>query len=246
MSEVDLKLVLATRNRGKISEIKGILSDLDIEILSAGDFESFPDPEETGKTFLENALIKARAVYRKTQVTALADDSGIEVDFLGGGPGVRSARYGGEGLDDSERYIKLLEELKGVPESERGARFRCVMALYPLRGGSSGCGENDFSEDILSHIEKIEEDRPEDPLKGGKEPPAGAFVTEGFLYGRISEKPAGESGFGYDPVFYIPEEGRTAAQMSRKEKNRISHRYRALVEMKSLLQHCFGLKKRDL
>ncbi|MDZ7860570.1 MAG: non-canonical purine NTP pyrophosphatase [Candidatus Krumholzibacteriota bacterium] len=246
MSEVDLKLVLATGNRGKISEIKGILSDLDIEILSAEDFESFPDPEETGETFLENALIKAGAAYRKTQVMALADDSGIEVDYLGGGPGVRSARYGGEGLDDSERYIKLLDELKGVPESKRGARFRCVMALYPLPKTVSGCEDNEISEYLLSHIKEIEEDGPEDPLRGGRDRSPGAFVTEGFLYGRISDKPAGENGFGYDPVFYIPQEGRTAAQMSRKEKNRISHRYRALVEMKSLLASYFGLKKRDV
>ncbi len=202
-----MKIVLATGNRGKIREIKDILSDLDLEVLSAEDFENFPRPPETGKTFLENALIKARAVYRHTSIPALADDSGIEVEFLGGGPGIESARYGGEGISDEERYLKLLEEMKGVPVENRGARFRCVMALYPAEkaAGSGGTGDS------------------------------GALVTEGYLYGRIAKKPSGQGGFGYDPVFYIPEEGRTAAELSSERKNSISHRYRALVEMKNIL-----------
>ncbi|MCD6379378.1 non-canonical purine NTP pyrophosphatase [bacterium] len=240
-----MKLVLATRNSGKIAEIKGILSDLDIEILSVEDFDNFPDPEETGKTFLENALIKAKAVYKQTSVPALADDSGLEVDFLGGGPGIMSARYGGGNLNDSEKYIKLLGEMRGVPEKERGARFRCVMALYPLPDFVGSGGNDSFPELVLPYIEEVKSGTGDygtgASSKRKKENVPKAFVTEGFVYGRISEKPMGEEGFGYDPVFYIPEAGMTVAQMSREEKNRISHRYRALVEMKNLLVHYFAL-----
>jgi XTP/dITP diphosphohydrolase len=240
-----VKLVLATRNNGKIAEIKGILSDLDIEILSAEDFDNFPDPEENGKTFLENALIKAKAVYKQTSIPALADDSGLEVDFLGGGPGIISARYGGGNLNDSEKYIKLLGEMRGVPEKERGARFRCVMALYPIPDFIGSDGDDSFPGSVLPYIEEVKSEAGDDMVgaaskRKNKGTPK-ALVTEGFVYGRISEKPMGKEGFGYDPVFYIPEAGMTVAQMSRKEKNRISHRYRALVEMKNLLVHYFGL-----
>jgi XTP/dITP diphosphohydrolase len=215
-----MKIVLATGNRGKIAEIRNILSGLDIEVLTFEDFSSFPDPEETGNSFLENSLIKAREVYRATGVAALADDSGLEVDYLGGEPGIRSARYGGEQLDDRERYLKLLSEMEGVPEDQRGARFRCVMTFYP----APECPE------LQVHPE-AEQAVPEEP----------ALVTEGFLYGRIADEPAGEGGFGYDPVFYIPEKGKTAAELSPERKNRISHRYRALVEMKMLLsRYCLG------
>lgn len=208
-----MRIVLATGNRGKIREIRDILSGLDLAILSAEDFEDFPRPPETGKTFLENALIKAKAVYRHTSIPALADDSGIEVDFLNGRPGIESARYGGEGISDEERYLRLLEEMGEVPDEKRGARFRCVMALYPAR----------------ALAEKM-------PGMGIPEPGKdGALVTEGYLYGRIAREPSGEGGFGYDPVFYIPQEGRTAAELSPERKNSISHRYRALVEMKNIL-----------
>jgi XTP/dITP diphosphohydrolase len=239
-----MKLVLATGNSGKISEIKGILSDLDIEILSAGDFDNFPDPEENGETFLENAMIKAKAVYQQTSIPALADDSGIEVDFLNGGPGIRSARYGGENLDDSERYIKLLEEMKGVPANKRNARFRCVLALYPIPDFVGAGKDDSFPGSVFSLRDRVKPGGDSvdsiSSKRNGKDPQR-AFVTEGFLYGRISEEPMGKKGFGYDPVFYIPEEGMTVAQMSREKKNRISHRYRALVEMKNLLKHYYGL-----
>lgn len=238
-----MKLVLATGNRGKIREIRSILSDLDIEILSADDFESFPDPEETGKTFLENALIKAKAVHAATSLPALADDSGIEVDCLGGAPGIESARYGGSGLSDKDRYLRLLDEMRGVPEGERGARFRCVMVLYPAetlkaRPPKGGDGR------ILGGLKAVESAgyHPEGGAKGHRAAAVegGALVTEGFLYGTIAREPAGDSGFGYDPVFLIPEKGRTAAQLTAEEKNAISHRYRALQEMKNILSGCGG------
>ncbi|HER43082.1 MAG TPA: RdgB/HAM1 family non-canonical purine NTP pyrophosphatase [Candidatus Eisenbacteria bacterium] len=196
-----MKIVLATRNEGKIREMKSILSGLGVELLDYRDVPPMEPPEETGETFLENALSKAKAVHAATGLPALADDSGIEVDELGGGPGVRSARYGGEGLSDRERSLLLLEELRSVPEERRGARFRCVMVLYPAPGSA---GE--------------------------------ALVTEGVFHGRIAERPSGSNGFGYDPVFFVPERGVTAAEMSEEEKNGASHRYRAGVEMKYLLR----------
>ncbi|MFO7916082.1 MAG: non-canonical purine NTP pyrophosphatase [Candidatus Krumholzibacteriales bacterium] len=218
-----MKIVLATGNLGKIAEIRKILSDIDIEVLTFEDFDSFPDPEETGVSFLENSLIKSKAVHEQTGLPALADDSGLEVDCLDGAPGIMSARYGGDGLDDRHRYLKLLEDMAGVPGEERTARFRCVMTFYPVDADAQfspppGLDKRDSLK--MPGEEKI------------------ALVTEGFLYGKIAEQPAGEGGFGYDPVFYIPEEGMTAAQLLPERKNSISHRYRALVEMKRLLKHC--------
>jgi XTP/dITP diphosphohydrolase len=195
-----MKIVLATRNEGKIRELRSIFSGLEIEILDVRDVASMEEPAEEGDTFLENALTKAKAVHQATGLTALADDSGIEVDALDGTPGVRSARYGGEGLSDRERSRKLLEALRGVPEERRGARFRCVMVLYPAPGTSDE-----------------------------------ALVTEGIFHGVIAREPAGDNGFGYDPVFLVPERGMTVAEMSPDEKNSMSHRYRAGVEMKWLL-----------
>ncbi len=202
------RLALATRNAGKIREIRHILADLDVELLGADEFPPFPEPEESGESFLENAIAKARAVHRATGLPALADDSGIEVDALGGGPGVRSARYGGPGLSDADRWRRLLAELEGVPPERRGARFRCVAALVPAPGSRDG-----------------------------------AIWTEGFLHGRIAEAPRGANGFGYDPVFYLPELGRTVAEMTAEEKNAISHRYRAFLEMKHLLAREYGIAK---
>lgn len=200
-----LKIVLGTRNEGKISEIRRIMRDVDVELLDSRDFPPFPEPPEEGETFLENALSKAKAVHAATGIAALADDSGLEVDALGGEPGVRSARFGGNGLSDAERSAKLLERLGGVPGEKRGARFCCIMALYPAPGTDDE-----------------------------------ALVTEGYLYGRIAAEPAGDNGFGYDPVFFVPERDVTVAQMEPDEKNAISHRYRALIEMKWLLARSYG------
>jgi XTP/dITP diphosphohydrolase len=203
---VSLSIVLATRNAGKIREIRAILAGLDVVLVDSNDFPPFPEPEENGSTFLENAFMKANAVHRATGLSALADDSGIEVDALGGGPGVRSARFGGAGLTDAERCAKLLEALTGVPADLRGANFRCVAVLYPAPGTA---------------------DR--------------GLATEGLLYGRIAEAPRGAGGFGYDPVFLVPECGMTVAEMDISRKNSMSHRYRALLEMKHVLIRDYGI-----
>ena len=196
-----MRIVVASHNAGKVAEISGILSGSGIELAGLSDFPPYSEPEENGETFLKNAMIKARAAHEATGLPALADDSGIEVDALGGAPGIHSARYGGEGLADGARFMKLLEELAGTPDEERTARFRCIMVIYPAPGSDGD-----------------------------------ALVAEGVLEGRIAREPAGENGFGYDPVFYVPGAGKTAAEMEPTEKNRVSHRYRALVEMRAMLE----------
>lgn len=202
------EIVIATRNRGKAEEIGKILDGAGVTARSLDEFPGYAEPEETGTTFRENAIIKAAAAHAFTGLPALADDSGIEVDALGGEPGILSARYGGPGLSDMERCMKLLEALEGIPEEQRTARFRCVMVLYPEPGGSGG-----------------------------------AIATEGILEGRIAFEPDGSAGFGYDPVFFVPQKGMTVARMGPSEKNSISHRYRALVEMKAALAWIPGRRK---
>jgi XTP/dITP diphosphohydrolase len=190
-----LKLVLATNNAGKKKEIQEILMGLPIELALAGDFPGCPDSKEPYDTYLENAEDKARLVAEYTGCWALADDSGLEVDFLKGRPGVLSARFAGQGVSYEDNFRKVLRELEGVPEERRGALFRCQMVLRSPQGEQ--------------------------------------FVTEGTLEGRITEKPLGEGGFGYDPIFFLPEEGKTLAQMTLEKKNSLSHRRRALVKMLS-------------
>ena len=193
-----IKLVVATRNPGKIREIRALLQGLGYRVLSLEDYPHLPPIEERGETFRENALEKARVAARFTGEMVLADDSGLEVDALGGAPGVKSARFGGEGLTDVDRNLLLLEKLEGVPMEKRTARFRCVMALV---------------------------------TPGGEE-----YVVEGTCEGYIALEPRGEHGFGYDPVFYLPQYGKTMAQLPPEEKNRISHRARALAKMKEVLE----------
>ncbi|UCF07147.1 MAG: RdgB/HAM1 family non-canonical purine NTP pyrophosphatase [bacterium] len=205
-----MRIVLATRNAGKIGEIRSILSGLDLELVEMNAFPDVPEPPEDGDTFYENALVKAKTVHEATGMAALADDSGLEVEALDGAPGVHSARYGGPGLSDLKRSMKLISAVSSIPEEKRDARFRCVMVYYPSPEGRDG-----------------------------------ALVTEGFLYGKIAFEPAGENGFGYDPIFLVPERGITVAQMPSGEKNRISHRYRALVEMKWMLIRRLNLKYRE-
>lgn len=191
------KLVLATRNRGKVEEIRELLSGLGIEILSLEDFPDVPEVLEDGKTFEENARKKAEVAARCTGLPALADDSGLEVDALNGAPGVRSARFAGDDATYAENNAALLRLMEGVLPEKRTARFRCILALA-------------F--------------------------PDGTVRTmEGACEGRIAEESKGDHGFGYDPLFFVPELGKTFAQISRTEKGKISHRGRALRRLKQAL-----------
>ncbi|MFH1596308.1 MAG: XTP/dITP diphosphatase [Pseudomonadota bacterium] len=195
-------LVMATRNPGKIRELREILQDLGIKLLSLADFPELPEIPEAGPTFAENAAAKARAVARLTGLPALADDSGLEVAALRGRPGVWSARYAQDRTapatpSDEDNWRKLLEEMAGVPLTARQARFVCEIALA---------------------------------LPDGR-----LFKAHGECAGRIALTPQGEQGFGYDPVFALPEYGRTMAALAPQVKNRISHRARALAALKELL-----------
>ena len=195
--EDTMELVLATGNPDKIREIKKVLGGLDVTMLTFEDFSSFPTPEETAVTLRENALFKGRVVAGATEKLSLADDSGLEVRALNGAPGVRSARFAGEGVSYEDNNKKLLSLLKGLPESKRGAVFRCVMALVHPKG------------------------------KG--------IVAEGLCPGTITTSPRGTHGFGYDPLFQPKGFTRTFAEMSLAEKNRISHRAKALDRIKEIL-----------
>jgi len=185
------KVVLASGNRGKVREINQILAGLDFEVVPQTEFD-VPEIEETGLTFVENAILKARNAAQHTGLPAIADDSGLEVDALRGAPGIYSARYAGVGAGDEANLQKLLAELKAVPEAERTARFQCLMVF----------------------------------MEHGMDPTP--IICQGSWEGRITEAPAGENGFGYDPVFYVPSHECTAAQLSAEEKNRLSHRGQAL------------------
>ena len=184
------KLVFATGNMDKLREIKQILADLDVEVLSMKEAGVNVDIVEDGKTFEENALIKARAVSKASGHLALADDSGLEVDALGKEPGIYSARYMGEDTSYDIKNNNIIERLAGVPDEERTARFVCAMAAVFPDG-----------------TEKT-------------------FVRT--MEGRIGYEIAGANGFGYDPIFYLPEYGKTSAEISPEEKNEISHRGKAL------------------
>ncbi|MDH7552987.1 MAG: XTP/dITP diphosphatase [Spirochaetes bacterium] len=197
-----MEIVVATRNKGKIKEILsfGIPS---IIFTSLEKYPEIGEIEETGSTFTDNALLKARHVCNSTGLPALADDSGLVVDALNGEPGVYSARFGNL-KTDKERYMLLLKKMHAVPDDRRQARFVCVMALV---------------------------------FPDGRE-----YIEEGVCEGVIAKEPAGENGFGYDPVFYIPELGKTMAQLPLDVKNAISHRARALQKVKILLEKIVGEK----
>ena len=192
MLQAGSRIVVATGNPGKLAEIRAILDEFRVEVIAQGEL-GIGDVEETGLTFVENALLKARNAAAATGGPAIADDSGLEVDALGGVPGIRSARYAGEPADDGANIDKLLAALADEPD--RGAAFRCVMVF-------------------LRHAE--------DPAP---------VIAEGVWRGRILTARRGEGGFGYDPVFFDPELGRSAAELAPEEKNRISHRARALREL---------------
>jgi XTP/dITP diphosphohydrolase len=188
-----LTLVLATGNPGKTDEIRDLLKGFPVKIKNIDDFGPIPPVVEDGDTFEENAYKKASFVSKILGYPALADDSGLVVEALGGAPGIYSARYAGENASDQQRYTRLLEEMNG--QTDRQARFECVISLAV---------------------------------------PTGAALTyEGRCEGLIAEEPAGEGGFGYDPVFYYPPLKKTFGQLSREEKGRISHRGKALQELKA-------------
>ena len=195
------KIVFATGNAGKMKEIREILKDLDCEVCSMKEMGIDIPIEENGKTFEENAVIKAEAVAAACGEIVLADDSGLEIDYLNGEPGIYSARYMGEDTPYSIKNANLIERLKGVPEDLRGARFVCVIAAVFPDG------------EVVS--------------------------TYGEVKGRIAHSERGSNGFGYDPVFFLPEFGRTTAELSDHEKNSISYRGEALRKMKEELRKRF-------
>ncbi len=190
-------LVIATSNRNKLKEFAALLKDYRVRILSLKDFPQIPEIVEDGKTFCENALKKAVLVACATGKLTIADDSGIEVEALGGRPGVYSARFAGEGAGDAANNAKLLEELKDVPPDKRGACFKCALGIATPR-------------------EETE-------------------WVEGECRGVIIDELRGQHGFGYDPVFLVPEYNRTFAEMPPEQKNRISHRARALRKLLDIL-----------
>lgn len=192
------KLIFATGNAGKMKEIREILGRPGLTILSQKEAGITSDAEENGTTFEANALIKARAVAAQTDALVLADDSGLEIDYLNGEPGVYSARYMGEDTSYEIKNQKILDLLAGVPEEKRTARFVCVIAAV---------------------------------LPDGRE-----FTTKGTIEGIIGYESRGKGGFGYDPIFFVPEFGCSTAELTMEQKNKISHRGKALRAMKEVLK----------
>lgn len=191
------RIIFATGNAGKMKEIKEILSDLNAEVLSMKEAGITVDIEENGTTFEENATIKANAVAQESSDIVLADDSGLEIDYLNKEPGIYSARYLGEDTSYQIKNQVILDRLAGVPKEKRTARFVCAIAAA---------------------------------LPDGQ-----VLVTRETVEGYIGEQPAGENGFGYDPIFYVDEYGCSTAELSEEQKNEISHRGKALRAMKEKL-----------
>ena len=196
-------MLLASNNAHKLSEYHALFAGLPLALQVPKDLGLMLDVAETGRTFTENAVLKAQAFARAAGGAALADDSGLEVDALGGLPGTRSRRYAGEDATDTERMALLLERLRGVVTAERTARFRCVIAVAAADGSLLGS-------------------------------------VEGAVEGLIATEPRGTHGFGYDPVFWLPEHGCTMAELSPEEKNAISHRARAAAAARDLLAEWWG------
>jgi len=192
------RIVLATGNKGKVKEFSALLADQDISVVPQSDF-GVPDAAETGLTFVENAILKARNAAQHTGLPAIADDSGLEVDFLNGAPGIYSARYAGDG-GSAANNAKLLEALSAVTEGQRSARFQCVLVY-------------------LRHAD--------DPTP---------LICQGTWEGQILRAPQGEEGFGYDPLFFVADEGCSAAELPAARKNELSHRGQALRCLLSALR----------
>jgi XTP/dITP diphosphohydrolase len=188
------RIVLATGNAGKLAEMRAILRDHGLEVIPQSEFGVTPPPED-GASFAANALIKARNAAARTGLPAIADDSGLEVDALGGRPGLHSARYAGPAASARDNNELLLAKLAGIPDARRGARFRCAMTFVRHAG---------------------------DPLP---------IISEAAWEGRIGHEPHGTGGFGFDPLFVVDGDTRTAAEMPAAEKNRVSHRAQALTAL---------------
>ncbi|HDL6775950.1 TPA: XTP/dITP diphosphatase [Yersinia enterocolitica] len=194
------KVVLATGNPGKVRELATLLADFGLDVVAQTEL-GVESAEETGLTFIENAILKARHAAQTTGLPAIADDSGLAVDALGGAPGIYSARYAGADASDQQNLEKLLVALKDIPDEQRGAQFHCVLVY-------------------MRHAE--------DPTP---------LVFHGQWPGVIAHQPAGAAGFGYDPIFYVPELGKTVAELTREEKHAVSHRGQALKLMLDALRN---------
>ena len=194
---IDMKLVLATHNKDKCAEMATILGEFPIDLLTLEEFPGIGEIIEDGNSLQENALIKARVVFKHTHLPSCGDDTGLEVDSLNGEPGIYSARYAGESCSYSDNVNKLIKNMQSIPEKQRTAQFKTATAF------------------VCENME---------------------LVSEGVVEGLISITPKGFGGFGYDPVFYVPEKGKTYSEMSMKEKNQISHRGKAIQNMIILLQ----------
>lgn len=192
------RLVVATANPGKLREFRSLLEGLPFELTSLAELR-LPSPDETGRSFLENALLKARHAADLSGSAAVADDSGLEVDALNGAPGIYSARYAGSGADDRANNAKLMQALEGVPRDKRQARYRCALVL----------------------IENAQDAAP--------------LVAEADWEGLMLDAPRGAGGFGYDPYFWLPELGKSAAELPPAEKNRLSHRGKAMLDLRRQL-----------
>jgi XTP/dITP diphosphohydrolase len=187
-------IVLASNNAKKIREFNQLFERLELKVVAQGDY-GVEEIEESGLSFVENAILKARNAAQHTGLPALADDSGIEVDALQGAPGIYSARFAGVGASDEANWRKLLQDLESIPDNRRQARFQCLLVL----------------------------------MRHAKDPTP--LICQGTWEGRILHAPAGENGFGYDPVFFVPEQGKSSAQLPAELKNALSHRGQALQQL---------------
>ena len=194
---IDMKLVLATHNKDKCAEMATILSEYPIDCLTLEKFPEIGEIIEDGNSLEENALIKARAVFKQTHLPSWGDDTGLEVDALNGEPGIYSARYAGESCSYFDNVNKLIKNMQLIPKKQRTAQFKTAIAF------------------VSENME---------------------LVSEGVVEGLITTVPKGVGGFGYDPVFYVPEKGKTYSEMNMKEKNQVSHRGKAINNMIILLQ----------
>ncbi|MDR7073694.1 XTP/dITP diphosphatase [Fictibacillus barbaricus] len=188
-----MQILIATKNKGKVSEFQSMFNQYGIEVISLLDMENIPDVEETGDTFEENAILKAETICNKLNIPVISDDSGLEIDALDGRPGVYSARYAGSHKNDEDNMNKVLNELEGIPNQKRTARFICALAF----------------------------------ARPGKD----TFVVKGLCEGEILHDRRGTEGFGYDPIFFLPKLNRSMAELTKEEKNKISHRANALIKL---------------